>query len=105
MVNNNSNTNTIKKLPHGNAVPQHIVLKNTPHQNWLLWHWQKGKRQEALRPAEVRMINLRKEADRLLQGQQKDVLWFDSYKQLVGAKPRNNIIADNKSSLSKSPKN
>lgn len=78
----NSHTNISKpKVPH---IQQNIVLKNTPHQNWLLWHFQKGKRQVALTPAEIKMQKLKKEALLLLEAQQKDAQWFDNYRVVLG---------------------
>ena len=63
MASSHHNTN-FKKI-NTNTYQHPIVLKNTPQSNWLLWHFQKGKKNLALTPAEVRMNSIKKEAEKL----------------------------------------
>ena len=57
------------------------MLKNTPHQNWLLWHYQKGKKQTTQNLAEVKISKIKREAEQLELKMNQERSWFDSYKK------------------------
>ena len=61
-----------------------IVLKNTPHDNWLLWNFKKGKEtKNKLNPCEVKLLKLKEDIDKLQKQIQKDCSWFNGYKNIV----------------------
>ena len=65
------------------------MLKNTPHQNWLLWHYQKGKKQTTQNLAEVKISKIKREAEKLELKMNQERSWFDSYKKSYIAKVNN----------------
>jgi hypothetical protein len=65
------------------------VLKNTPHQNWLLWHYQKGKKQTTQNLAELKISKIKREAEQLELKMNQERSWFDSYKKSYIAKVNN----------------
>ena len=80
-----------QKGHHSKAVHFHsIVLKNTPHQNWLLWHYQKGKKQTTQNLAEVKINKIKKEAEQLELKMNQERSWFDQYKKSYIAKVNTN---------------
>lgn len=50
----------------GFNLQQKVVIMNTPNANWLMWHYQKGKKTECMKPAEIRIGQIKKDAEQLL---------------------------------------
>ena len=58
------------------------MLKNTPQHNWLLWHFEKGKKQtNTYSHAEERITKIKREAEKLEKKVEQERTWFETYKK------------------------
>ena len=87
------------KKGSGHHQTHHTQLKNTPHQNWLLWHYAKGKKPSTLRPVEIRMNKIKMDADQLEEQQKQDRTWFENYKKIVGVRISTTDVNSSRSSI------
>jgi hypothetical protein len=60
---------------------------NSPHNNWLLWHFKKGRKTQEKTLAEKKVFELRKEFEVFSENHRKTTEWLKSYRGLLSNDP------------------
>eukprot|EP00347_Sterkiella_histriomuscorum_P011249 403373173 len=69
--------------------PREIKISNTPHDNWLLWNFRKGKESQKISQAEINMLKIKEELDNIKRIQYQDERWYTLYKRMIDPKSFN----------------
>ncbi|CDW84141.1 UNKNOWN [Stylonychia lemnae] len=63
-----------------------MQINNTPHENWLLWNFRRGKESKKISGLEIKMIQLKEDLDSIKRQCYQDERWYTLYKRLVSGK-------------------